>query len=153
MAIFKTGNPLPPPIPDGCYVAKILSATERPSAHGNMMIVMQLQLAGAGNIPCCLTFVNKARVAINAFCDSAELIRPTDPGIEVDLTAADCLGRYIYVTIVNDDDGEGGEPFPKIVRFLTRQAALIKNPAIAKVVLQEQKPRHLHIVSKPEFSP
>ena len=143
MPTFRTNKPTAPPIPDGCHVAKVVKAEERTSENGNAMIVMKLQLSEGQTLPCCLTFVNKARAAINAFCNSAELLCPEGSDVEVNLTTADCLGRYLYVTIINEDDGQGGDPFPKIVRFLTREAALIKNPAIANVKLQPQQPRNL----------
>jgi hypothetical protein len=148
MPTFKTNKTMAPVIPDGCYLAKVISAKEKLSANGNEMIVMQLQLAGAGIIPCILTFVDRAKAAINAFCASAELIRPKVNNVEVNLTANDCLGRYLYVTIFNEHDGEGGDPYPKIVRFLTRQAALIKNPQLSKIKLREpQLPRQLKVIT------
>jgi hypothetical protein len=146
MLIFRTNKLPPPPIPNGCYIARVLSAEERISERGNAMIVMNLQLSGRQTIPACLTFVEKARVAITAFCLSCDLVLPTEKDTQVTLRASDCLGRYLYVTIVNEDDGQGGDPVPKIVRFLTREAALIKNPELARVVLREQKPRKLEAI-------
>src|SRR5258708_37465903 len=99
--------------------------------HRNAIVRMKVQLADARTLPCTLTFVEKARAAITAFCQSADLVLPADKDADINLTAADCLGRYLYVTVVNEDDGQGGYPYPKIVRFLTREAALIKNPLLA----------------------
>jgi hypothetical protein len=147
MPIFQTQNPSTQVIPDGCYVAKVIEAKERVSSNGNSMIIMKLQLAENGGIlPCCLTFVDSAQRAINAFCDSAELVRPSQNGAAVNLRASDCLGRYLYITIVNEDDGNGGDPFPKIYRFLTRKAALIKAPELAKIILHKQKPLQLEVI-------
>jgi hypothetical protein len=120
-------------VPNGTYLAKVIEARERTSSNGNPMIAMKLQLAGADVLPCILTFVDKARAAITAFCQSADLVLPADKDADINLAAADCLGRYLYVTVINEDDGQGGDPFPKIVRFLTREAALIKNPQLARI--------------------
>jgi hypothetical protein len=111
------------------------------------MIAMRLQLPTGQSLPCCLTFVDKARAAINGFFDSVGFIRPKEKDIEVNLTATDCVGRYLYVSIINEDDGQAGDPFPKIVRFLTREAALLRNPELAKITLREQSPGHLEIVN------
>jgi len=132
-------------VPNGCYLAKVIEAKERTSSNGNPMIAMKLQLAGAGTLPCILTFVEKARTAITAFCASAELIIPENQNADVNLTAADCFGRHLYVTVANEDDGQGGDPCPKIVRFLTREAALVKNPKLARIVLREQFPLKLNV--------
>ncbi len=130
-------------VPNGTYLAKVVEARERTLSNGNAMITMKLQLADAATLPCILTFVEKARAAITAFCQSADLVLPADKDADINLTAADCLGRYLYVTVVNEDDGQGGDPYPKIVRFLTREAALIKNPQLARIVLREQLPLKL----------
>jgi hypothetical protein len=66
--------------------------------------------------------------------------------VTVNLTAEDCRDRYLYITVYNEDDGQGGDPLPKIVRFLTREAALVKNPELVRVVLREQQPRKLSAV-------
>jgi hypothetical protein len=43
----------------------------------------------------------------------------------------------------NDVDDPSSEPWPRITRFIAREAALIKNPELAKIVLREQPPRQL----------
>jgi hypothetical protein len=107
---------------------------------------MKLQLPTGETLPCTLTFVPKAAVAISAFCDSCGLIRPEE-GADVELTPADCLGRYLYITVVNDGDDVDSDPCPWVSRFLTREAALIKRPELVKVALREQTPRRLKVLS------
>jgi hypothetical protein len=74
MPTFKSTKPSPAPIPDGVYVVKVVSAQERCSNAGNAMLVLKLQLPSGESLPCTLTFVPKAAVAISAFCDSCGLI-------------------------------------------------------------------------------
>jgi hypothetical protein len=62
------------------------------------------------------------------------------------LTPADCLGRYLYITVVNDSGEVDSDPYPRVNRFLTRETALIKNPQLAKIQLREQTPRQLKLV-------
>lgn len=125
-------------IADGCYVAKIISAEEKTSDSGNAMLVMKLRLPDDRELPCVLTFVEKAEVVINAFCDSAQLIKP--PNGEAEISASDCVNRYLYVSVANETKDPHSDPIPHVTRFLTREQALIKNPQLAHVQLQEQKP-------------
>jgi hypothetical protein len=138
---------MPAPIPNGVYVAKIVSAQERCSDAGNDMLVLKLQLPTGETLPCTLTFVPQAAVVISAFCDSCGLLRPEE-GAEVELKPEDCLGRYLYVSIVNDESNTDNDPMPRVTRFLTREAALVKNLQLAKVMLREQAPRRLAVVNK-----
>jgi hypothetical protein len=146
MPTFSTLPPSPPPILPGTYIAKVISASERVSEAGNDMIVMRLLLPDGRALPCCLTFVPQARPVLNAFCDSAGLTKPSDPDVEVQLTAEICKGRYLYITVSTEVESSG-DPTPRIVRFLTRDQALILNPALAKTVLQPQEPIQLPVVS------
>jgi hypothetical protein len=146
MATFKSAKPTPASIPDGVYLAKVVSAQEGCSNAGNNMLVMKLQLPSGETLPCTLTFVPKAAVAISAFCDSCGLIRPEE-GADVELTPADCLGRYLYITVVNDGGDVDSDPCPRVSRFLTREVALIKRPGLVKIQLREQTPRKLTIVN------
>jgi hypothetical protein len=143
MPTFKPKKSTTSVIPDGVYVTKIIAAEERCSGVGNDMLVMTLRLPTGEALPCILTFVKKARTAINCFCDSAQLLRPDDPEADVELTAADCLNRYLYVGITNDNPGPVSDPYPHVSRFLTREAALVKNPQLATIVLEDQKPLEL----------
>src|SRR6516225_6049998 len=145
MPRFATLPPQQPPIAPGIYVAKISSATERVSENGNDLISMRIVFPDGQSLPCCLTFVPQARPVINAFCDSAQLIKPANPDVEVELTAAHCKNRYLYILLSNDPEANG-EPSPRITRFLTREAALAVNPSLSKISLQPQEPMQLPIV-------
>ena len=134
MPRFSTLPPQQPPIAPGVYVARIASATEKVSEAGNDLISMRVMFPDGQSLPCCLTFVPQARPVINAFCDSAQLTKPADGDIEVELTATHCKGRYIYVVVSNDPDSNG-EASPRISRFLTREAALAANPALSKFIV------------------
>ena len=87
------------------------------------------------------------RAAINAFCDSAQLTKPVDADIEIEITGTHCKGRYIYVVVSNDSESNG-ELSPHITRFLTREAALAANPALAKIMLQPQEAVKLPVVPR-----
>jgi hypothetical protein len=143
---FKTLPPIEPPPAPGIYVGKVVKAAERVSEAGNEMLVMRLQLPDGKILPCVLTFCEQARRPIDAFCSSAELIRPSEPDVEVELRAQHVLNRYIYCKIEHDEDGA-----PRITRFIDRQAALAANPRLASVTLQPQQPLALPIVRKPSL--
>jgi hypothetical protein len=142
MPSFQTLPPAQPSISPGVYVAKIITAKEKISENGNDMLVMKLMIPDGRSIGSVLTFVPAAQPVINAFCDSAELRKPAEADIAVDLRAADCLNRYVYVTISVETDGQTGAQ-PKVIRFLTREEALAINPELAKVQLREQAPLEL----------
>jgi hypothetical protein len=139
MPTFKPLTAHPSIIPGGCYVAKVVEARERFSNNGNEMIVMEIQLAGSGTLPCILTFVEKARTAISAFCRSANMVFPDGDEADVKLTAANCLDRYLYVVVTNETDQLTGA-VSRISRFLSREEALVVNPALSRVTLKEQAP-------------
>jgi hypothetical protein len=141
MPRFRINNFTPAPIPDGVYLVKVISVKEKTSEARNEMIVMRLGLPDGRELPACLTFVPKAEMVINAFCHSADLTKPTEG--EALLTAADCLGRYLYIVVSNDVGDHDSEPLPHVSRFITHEAALIKNPKLAKVQLREPAPRQL----------
>src|SRR5215475_4963916 len=126
MPRFTTLPPQQPPIAPGVYIGKIAGATERVSENGNDLISMRITFPDGQSLPCCLTFVPQARAAINAFCDSTGLIKPSDADVEVELATTHCKGRYIYVLVSNDLESNG-EAAPRISRFLTREAALAAN--------------------------
>jgi hypothetical protein len=131
MAVFRTLPPESPPVLPGVYLAKITAAKDRVSANGNPMLVMRLSLPGKVEIPCVITFVEAARRLVNAFCDSAQLIKPDSPDVEVELCAKHCAGRWIYVVVSADPND--GESLPKVVRFLTREQAISRNPSLAEI--------------------
>jgi hypothetical protein len=140
---FKTLPPIEPPPAPGVYIAKIVKAAERVSEAGNSMIVMVFELPDRRRLPCVLTFVDQARRPIDAFCSSAELIRPSTSDIEVELRADHCLNRYIYFRLEHDEDGA-----PRITRFIDHQAALAANPRLAEIALNPQQPLTLPVVRK-----
>jgi hypothetical protein len=95
------------------------------------MLSMRLQLPDGKTLPCILTFVEEARRPIDAFCASADLIRPSEPDIEVELRPEHVLHRYVYFRLEHDADGA-----PRIVRFIDREIALQLNPKLADVAIQ-----------------
>jgi hypothetical protein len=147
MPSFQTLSPMPPPVAPGTYIAKVVAAAERVSEAGNDLIAMKLSLPDGRTLPCCLTFVERARPVLNAFAVSAGFLIPKESDVEVQLTAELCKGRYIYITIAIDQDSNG-ESAPKITRFLTRDAALLANPALGKITLQPQEPIPLPVVPR-----
>jgi hypothetical protein len=141
VATFRALPPVePPPAPD-TYVAKIIKAIEKISEAGNSMLILRLQLPDGKTLPSVLTFVQRAEPVINAFCQSTELLRPTEPNTEVELRPEHCLGRYVYFRLEHDQDGA-----PKIVRFIDRAAALAADPRLASVALQPQAPITLPVI-------
>jgi hypothetical protein len=146
MPTFHTLAPIEPPPPPGVYIAKIVKAAERVSEAGNSMIVMVFELPDRRRLPCVLTFVEQARRPIDAFCSSAELIRPSASDIEVELRADHCLNRYVYFKLEHDAEGA-----PRITRFIDRQAALAANPRLADIKLGAQQPLALPLVRKPSL--
>jgi hypothetical protein len=144
MPRFLSSSQLGAVIADGVYALKVTKATEKVSERGNPIIVMTLCLPDGRSLGCVLTFVEAARPVINAFCESANLQRPPGEGVEVELTAAHCRGRYLYATIINDVS----DPVPHISRFVSREQALIKNPDLAQINLQQQPAVVLPVVRR-----
>ena len=142
MPSFHTLPPRPAPIPFGVYVAKVAAAKERVSEAGNDMLTLRLVLPDGRMVSSTLTFVPNAQPVINAFCDSADLRKPAEANVSVDLNASHCLGRYVYVTIAVDTDNATGA-FSRVTRYLTRSETLAINPELAKVALREQAPLEL----------
>lgn len=101
------------------------------------MIVMKLSIPDGRTVSSILTFVLAAQPVINAFCDSADLRKPAEANVAVHLSARDCLGRYVYIVVAIDTDGQTSAA-SKVTRFLKREEALAINPDLAKVTLREQ---------------
>ena len=125
-------------IPDGVYVFKIVQATERVSENGNEMLVMKFSLPDGRTIPTTITFVEKSRVLVNAFVESCELTKPPGNDGETELRAEHGRGLYLYAVVLNEVSDPASDPIPKIVRFISREAAILKNPSIADIQLQPQ---------------
>jgi hypothetical protein len=123
-------------------VAKVVSAKEKISDAGNDMIVMRLSIPDGRTIGSVLTFVPQAQPVINAFCDSAELRKPAQADVAVELTTRDCLGRYVYIAVTVETDNRTGAA-AKVTRFLRREEALLLNPELARVAIRDQVPVEL----------
>jgi hypothetical protein len=149
MLRFLTSSQLGAVIGDGVYMLKVTKATEKVSERGNPMIVMTLSLSDGRSLGCVLTFVEAVRPVISAFRESANLQRPPGDGVEVELSAEHCRGRYLYAAIVNDGGDLSNDPMPHVSRFLTREQALIKNPDLARITLQPQAPMSSPVVTNP----
>jgi hypothetical protein len=137
----------------GYYLAKVVAVEARlAESSGNPMIKLSLTLWPGGNkITTRLVFTSKALWMIEAFCESATLRLPDTVGAEVNLTADDCLGRYCYVW-VKDREVEG-DTFSNVHRFLTREAALKKEPALAKIPLPKDAPPPRRLASTAAVQP
>jgi hypothetical protein len=70
----------------GVYVAKVIAAKEKISEVGNEMLIMKLTIPD-GRTTSVLTFCEAARPVISAFCDSADLRKPAEANVPVDLNA------------------------------------------------------------------
>jgi hypothetical protein len=139
---------LRPEVPEGAHLGKIIKATERTSSNGNEMIVMTIELPPPGRqrLRCTVTFVPGAQVLVNALCQSAGLIRPSEPDIQVELCSHHLLNRYLYFRAELDESGA-----PKIVRFLSREQALSINPKLAGIAIQPLLPITLPVVERKLF--
>ena len=144
MPRFLTSSQLGAVIGDGVYVLKVTKATEKVSERSNPMIVMTLSLPDGRSLGCVLTFVEAARPVLNALCESANLQRPPGDGVEIELSAEHCRGRYLYATIINDVS----DPVPRISRFVSREETLIKNPDLPQINLQQQPAVVLPVVRR-----
>jgi hypothetical protein len=135
MPSFNTLPPRRPPIAPGVHIANIVVAKEKISEAGNDMLILKLMLPDSRTIGSVLTFVPAAQPVINAFCDSANLRKPAEADVAVDLNSSHVLGRYVYITVSVETD-TGAQP--KVIRHLTRAEALAINPRLAEVALREQ---------------
>jgi hypothetical protein len=120
----------------------VAAAKEKTSKAGIEMLILRLLLPDGRTIQSVLTFCEAARPVISAFCDSADLRKPAEADVAVDLNASHCLGRYVYIVASAETDNQTGAQ-PKVTRFLTREEALAINPEVARVVLKEQAPLDL----------
>jgi hypothetical protein len=135
-------------IPDGTYVFKIVTAKEPVSENEHEMLVMKLSLPDGRTIPTTITFVAKARILVNAFVSSCGLTKPAEDGAETELRPEHVLNRYVYGVVINDISDPASDPIPKIVRFISREAAIPKNPGIAQIQLQPQPAVVLPVVNQ-----
>lgn len=130
-------NPPPEAIADGAYLAKVLTAKTGISARGNEWVTMRLELyPSRERISSTLTFVPGADTVITCFCASIGLIRPTK-GAEYDITPADVIGRYLYVVVSSEPDPDTGDLIPRVTRFIPRENAVRRNPAIGQIPIQQ----------------
>ena len=72
------------------------------------------------------------------FVESCELTKPPGNDVQTELRAEHVRGRYLYAAVVNDVSDPASDPIPKIVRFISREAAILKNPSIVDIQLQPQ---------------
>jgi hypothetical protein len=125
------------PPPDGVHLFKVTKVVERVSERtGFPLLVMTLETPDARRITSVLTFCEQAKGVITAVCRSAGLILPDDPDADVQLEAHHLEGRYIYATVISSPGDLLSDPEPRVVRFLSREQAIQKNPAIAEVPLR-----------------
>jgi hypothetical protein len=139
MPTFFTSTVGRQPIPDGTYVLKVLTAVEKISERGNEMLVMKLGLPDESRtIPCTITFVPAAKALVNAFVASCGLTPPPGEDVEAELRAEHVRGRQLYAVIANDISDPVSDPVPRIVRFISREAAILKDPSISNIQLLPQ---------------
>lgn len=140
-------NPPPEAISNGVYAAKVLTAKTGISARGNEYLTMRLELCPSKErISSTLTFVAGADTVISCFCSSIGLLRPAR-GAEYDLTPTDVIGRHLYIIISSEPDPDTGDLVAHVVRFVTRDDAIRRNPAISEIQLQPQEPLRLKPVT------
>jgi hypothetical protein len=123
--------------PDGIHLFRVAKVVEKQSERtGYPLLVMTLETPDSKRITSVLTFCEQAKVVISAVCRSAGLIMPEDPDVDVTLEAHHLLSRYIYGVVVSSTGDLLSDPEPRVVRFLTREQAIQKNPAIAQIPLR-----------------
>ena len=74
--------------------------------------------------------------------------KPPGNDVETELLGEHVRGRYLYAVVVNDVSDPASEPIPKIVRFISREAAILKNPSIADIQLQPHPAVELPVVKQ-----
>jgi hypothetical protein len=149
MPRFTNPPPREPGLPAGVYCGKITRALEQTSAAGNSMISMVFTTSEGRRIQSIVTFVAAAGPVIAALCDSCGLIRPTESGVQVELTAESLRGRHVYF-IVEEDIDSNGETSSRVSWFLTREKALRLNPKLAECALPPQEPLRLEPLNDPK---
>lgn len=123
--------------PDGVHIFRIAKVVEKTSERtGYPLLVMTLETPEFKRITSVLTFCEQAKAVISAVCRSAGLIMPENPDVDVTLEAHHLLSRYIYGVIVSSAGDLLNDPEPRVTRFLTREQAIQKNPAIAQIPLR-----------------
>ena len=92
----------PQVLPEGIYPFEVKNAKEKLSANGNEMIELQLSIEGSSVVVYDnLVFTPKSTWKIDDFrCATGEVLTP---GLQVDFTAMDCLGKSGKVQLVMED--------------------------------------------------
>jgi hypothetical protein len=69
---------------------------------------------------------------------ATERVSENGNDVQTELRAEHVRGRYLYGVVVNEVSDSASDPIPKIIRFISREAAILKNPSIADIQLQPQ---------------
>jgi hypothetical protein len=127
-------------LPEGVYAAQVDDCSELMSKQGNLMYKLELAvLPKRRRIYTYLVFSEKAQWQVTSFCKSAGLEMPDDKDAEIALSEVDCLRRIVYVVVAHEE-GTDGVDRAKVVRFLTREAAIKRTPALQMVPLPRNAP-------------
>jgi hypothetical protein len=127
-------------LPEGIYAAQVDDCSELTSKRGNTMYKLELAvLPKRRRLFSYLVFSEKAEWQVTSFCKSAGLEMPDDKDAEISLSEVDCLRRIVYVVVAYEEGTDGLER-PKVARFLTRDAALKRNPSLELVPLPRNVP-------------
>jgi hypothetical protein len=140
MPTFRRTQEDPTLLPEGTYVAQVDDCQELLSKKGNEMIKLTLAiLPKRRRLYSYIVFSDKTQWQATAFCKSAGLEMPENKDAQIALSEIDCLRRIVYV-LVEHEEGKDGVTRAKVSRWLTREAALKRNEALALIALPRNVP-------------
>lgn len=151
MPTFKRTEEDPTLLPEGTYVAQVDDCQELLSKKGNEMYKLTLAiLPKRRRLYSYIVFSDKTQWQATSFRKSAGLEMPDDKEVEISLSEVDCFRRIVHV-LVEHEEGNDGVTRAKVSRFLTREAALKRNPLLESVPLPRNvpPPRKLATGGKP----
>jgi hypothetical protein len=124
----------PQVLPEGVYQFEVKNAKEKLSTNGNEMIELQLAIEGSSLVVYDnLVFTPKSTWKVDDFrCATGEVLTP---GLQVDFTAMDCMGRSGKVELVTEDfDGRSRNKVSRyiILSSTTSNDGALPPPAASK---------------------
>ena len=130
----------------GVFAGRIIVAREKTAESGNPTLRLRARFHDGSELPFVITLAasEKAAKLVGYFARSCDIVLPP-AGAEAELRAADVENRLFFAEVALDENGE-----PRIVKFLSKQEACVRNPEIGKLSFHPQEPLRLQPVDNPK---
>jgi len=124
----------------GIYAGRIVSVKEKVAEmSGNPTLRLRARFHDGSELSFIITLApsEKSAKLVGYFARSCDIVLPP-AGAEAELRAADVEGRLFFAEVALDENSE-----PKIVKFLAKEDACARNPALGKLSFRAQEPLRL----------